>query len=88
MFRALVALVALQVQRTQEALIPNESRFKLDELASDPNFFDHVVSITLQRQQLISATVRNSEWVAFPSLGWFMLPLIGADSAIRRGSCH
>ena len=83
MGNALVALVALQVQRTQEALAPGEARSKLDELiANDEGFFDKVAAISLRDQYLVGGSIRRGDWMCFPSLGWFLIPLIGERPAV------
>lgn len=80
--RALAALIALQAQRTVEALLPDQAKFKLDDMLADEVAFNWFVSFFLAEFQLIGGTLTRGEWMVFPSSGWFAIPLMGHRPAM------
>jgi hypothetical protein len=82
LYRALVSLVRLQVQRLKDADGEGIAGKKLNDLVSGgETFLDQIAAITSQRQVLLGLTLPPGESLYFTNLGAFVIPLAGEAPA-------
>lgn len=82
MIRALYGLVGLQGARADEALRPERPKYSLEEMLQDDASFEGLISLFMQDYDLIGGTIPASEWLLFPSLGYFTIPVVGFHPAM------
>lgn len=82
LYRALVGLVALQVQRVKDAKREGIDGKTLNDLvAGGQPFLDQLVTFTSQRNAVVGITLAQTEALYFNNLGGFVVPIAGDEPA-------
>jgi hypothetical protein len=79
--RGLIGLLAFQSARSHQALSTAPPKYTVDEILSQDGAFDFLVDQFSRDFVLIGGTIPRGEWMVYPSLGVFMIPVLGYPPA-------